>query len=370
MNKSFNISFFISPHGLGHASRSSAVMEEIHKVAPRTRFEIFTLVPEWFFRSSLNFTFGYHPILTDIGLVQRTPLIEDIEETIKRLDAFLPFNQDDINSLSETLRELKCDLVICDISALGIAVAEKAGIPSILIENFTWDWIYEGYQEHLKRLERHIDYLKNLYSTADYHIQTEPVCNHLTAHLNTRPVSRNVKTQPEKIRRGLNIPYDAKMVMLTISGASKVYRSFGELKDFSNIFFIIPGADSKRQTRDNLILLPQNSGFFHPDLVNASDATIGKLGYSTVAEVYNAGVPFGYVTRKTFRESKRLEEFCREEMECIAIDEEEFTDGGWLSVIPDLLEKPRINRKDENGAIKIAEFIIDIFQITSVQNKD
>ena len=35
----------------------------------------------------------------------------------------------------------------------------------------------------------------------------------------------------------------------------------------------------------NLILLPHHSVFFHPDLVNASDAVVGKLGYSTLAAV-------------------------------------------------------------------------------------
>ena len=30
---------------------------------------------------------------------------------------------------------------------------------------------------------------------------------------------------------------------------------------------------------------------FHPDLVNASDAVIGKAGYNTLAEVFYAGTP-------------------------------------------------------------------------------
>jgi hypothetical protein len=35
------------------------------------------------------------------------------------------------------------------------------------------------------------------------------------------------------------------------------------------------------QSKQNLVLLPHHSGFYHPDLVNASDAVIGKVGYST-----------------------------------------------------------------------------------------
>lgn len=357
MDNSYTIGFFISPHGLGHAARSAAVMEEIHRLMPETRFEIFTLVPEWFFKTSLSCPFGYHPILTDIGLVQKTPLIEDMEETINRLDDFLPFKLDRIKRLSKTITRLGCNLIICDISTLGIAVSKEAGIPSILIENFTWDWIYENYESHQKRVEKHICYLRELYGSADYHIQTEPICNHLASDLKTAPVSRRIRTQPEKVKRILNIPEGEKMVMLTISGNSEGYNFLKGLKDFSDTFFIIPNNVSRIQTQDNLIFLPQDSNIFHPDLVNASDVTIGKLGYSTVAEVYYAGVPLGYVTRKTFRESGRLEEFCREEMECNAIGEGEFTNGKWLLIISELLRKPRIVRRQENGAVRIAEFI-------------
>ena len=31
---------------------------------------------------------------------------------------------------------------MCDISPLGLMVAERAGLPSVLVENFTWDWLY------------------------------------------------------------------------------------------------------------------------------------------------------------------------------------------------------------------------------------
>jgi len=363
MDKSYTIAYFISPHGLGHASRASAVMEETHRIMPEIRFEIFTLVPEWFFKSSLHFSFGYHPLLTDIGLVQKTPLIEDMEKTIEKLDGFLPFKPDEIDRLVATIKDLECKLIICDISALGIAVAKRAGIPSILIENFTWDWIYEGYEEHLDGLKKHIDYLREIYGFADYHIQTEPICNpYDNTHLKTGPVSRRPRKGPEKVREMLKIPEGKRMVMFTISGDSGRYGSLRENIDADNIYFVIQGVSSMIQRKNNLILLPENTDLFHPDLVNASDLTIGKLGYSTVAEVYHSGVPFGYLTRKRFRESGRLEEFCRREMNCLSIDEEYLHDRGLLTRIFKLLEMPRIKRNQRNGAIDIAEFIINLLK--------
>ncbi len=120
-------------------------MEALHGLDPEKEFEIFTEVPEWFFRHSLSGAFTYHPLLTDIGLVQETSLKADLSETMTRLDAFLPFPEQKISELAQIVLERQCRLLLCDISPMGILVAKHAGIPSVLIENFTWDWIYEEY---------------------------------------------------------------------------------------------------------------------------------------------------------------------------------------------------------------------------------
>ncbi len=153
---------------------------------PRIHFEIFTLVPRWFFAESLTASFTYHQLLTDIGLAQESSLKEDVPQTLKRLRGFLPFDSALISALAQ--RIAKCDLVVCDIAPLGIAVARQAGVPAVLIENFTWDWIYAGY--HDARFTPHIDYLRGVFRSADYHIQTEPVCARWRADLTTPPVSR------------------------------------------------------------------------------------------------------------------------------------------------------------------------------------
>ena len=78
-------------------------------------------------------------------------------------------------------------------------------------------------------------------------------------------------------------------------------------------------------SRDGAIIrLPHHSGIYHPDLVYASDALVGKLGYSTLAEVYAANVRFGYIPRRRFRESPPLAKFVEREMAGMSIDDEEF----------------------------------------------
>jgi hypothetical protein len=354
------IAFFVTPHGFGHGGRAAAVMAALNKLDPSLRFEIFTEIPEWFFRESLSGPFVYHPCLTDIGMVQESPLHEDLSATVLRLDEFLPFGRDMLNTLGEQVKRAGCELILCDIAPLGIAVGQRVGIPSVLIENFTWDWIYEGYAREDSRMIRHVAYLHGVFTSVNYHIQTEPVSVYGRADLLTPPVSRTARTPARETRERLGMPGNAHAVLITMGGMKSRHGFLSRLKEQGKVFFVIPGSSDSPAIEDNLVLLPHHSHFFHPDLIDACDAVIGKVGYSTVAEVYDAGVPFGYIPRTRFRESEALTAFARERMNGIEITEERFEDGGWLSDLPKLMALPRIRRNEQNGAAQVARFVYGI----------
>ena len=149
-------------------------MAAILELHPESEFDIYTLVPEWFFEDSVGGHFSYFPLLTDIGLAQDTPLRVDLRQTYDRLSRFIPFKPPQLERLSNLLVERRCSLVLCDIAPIGIPAARQAGIPSVLIENFTWDWIYEAYLGEEPGLAGFIPYLKGTFDEADFHVQTEP----------------------------------------------------------------------------------------------------------------------------------------------------------------------------------------------------
>ncbi len=356
-NKKINIAYFISSHGFGHASRASAVMEAFEKIEPSINFEIFTLVPEWFFEESLSDDFMYNVLISDIGMVQKTPFDIDVSKTLQELDAFLPFNKILIKSLANKLKDKNCQIIICDISPLGIAVAKDAGIKSVLIENFTWDWIYEEYCEVNNRFLTHIKYLDEQFQQADFRIQTQPACYDVQSDLSAVPVSRKHKKSQSEIRKQLGVSESEKMIMITMGGIPERFLFFDKLRQIRNVRFIIPGSVKKNKTEDNLILLSHNSGFFHPDLVNACDAIVGKVGYSTLAEAFSSGAPFAYVLRENFRESLILEEFVRKNMQSFAIENAEFYNGSWLQRVPELLALPKKKPDIKSGAEQVARFL-------------
>jgi len=354
------IAYFISPHGFGHAARAAAVMEFLSEIDTGIQFEIFTTVPAWFFQDSVSAPYAYHHLVTDIGLVQKNAFQADLEDTLCALNDFFPPAPSLIAKIAETVKALNCVLIICEIAPMGILVAKEAGLPSILVENFTWDWIYQQYTVSNSRINRHIDYLQPIFNAVDYHIQTEPVCNRNSADLITAPVSRKLRTTGGEIRERLGLPEDDKMVLITTGGIPQSYGFLEKLNKLRNITFVMPGAGPEIKIIDNSIILPRRSDFYHPDLINAAHAVIGKVGYSTLAEIYHGGVPFGYVVRSNFRESESMVQFIQRQMPGIAVSESEFFNGNWIAKLPDLLDLAPVKRNITNGADQIGRFIEDI----------
>jgi hypothetical protein len=355
-----SIAYFISSHGFGHAARAAAVMQAIAEHDPSVQFEIFTAVPSWFFQDSLSTPFNYHHLLTDFGLAQNTPFESDLGDTLRRLNEFYPISPALLDNISKTIRQLGCRLIVCDITPMGLLVAKSTGIPSVLVENFTWDWIYQQYATVNKDIHKYIDYLKPVFESADYHVQTEPICRRQSPDLVTAPVSRKPRIPRDQIRQRLGLRADANMILITTGGIPQRYDFFWKLDEQREIMFVMPGAGPEKKISGNLIILPHQSDFYHPDLANASDAVIGKVGYSTLAEVYHAGVPFGYVARANYNESGPMVNFIKQQIPGIAVAESEFFEGQWISKITGLLALPRVHRQGTNGAEQIAKFILSI----------
>ena len=139
-----NIACFISPHGLGHAARAAAVLSALQQREPGIKLHLFTTAPARFFEASGCRNKYFHDEQTDVGFAQTSAFVSDLPETVRRLDAFLPFRPELVGRLSAIVRRSGCGLVLCDIAPLGIAVAREAAVPSVLIENFVWSRLYQS----------------------------------------------------------------------------------------------------------------------------------------------------------------------------------------------------------------------------------
>ena len=351
------IAYFVTDHGFGHATRAAAVMNAIAREIPNARFEVFTTAPDWLFKNNGAFRWRLHAMKTDVGLVQSSPFEIDLKATVAELAAFLPFSPDSIADTAAYLQKLNCRLVICDISPIGIEIANKAGIPAALIENFTWDWIYAPYYPQYSDLQRFGRYLSEIYDSARIRVQVAPFCSDLPGALKTNPVCRPLSSESSRVREGLGVQEPESMVLLSMGGLARQDQLEQRLPSRKDIVFVIAGGSQNLQRHNNVILLPPDPEFGHPDLVNAADVVIGKVGYSTVAEVYQAGVPFGYLARHNFRESAVLAEFVVRHIPSLELDLQRYMAGDLSNPLDALLALRRLKGSRINGARQAARHL-------------
>jgi hypothetical protein len=165
------------------------------------------------------------------------------------------------------------------------------------------------------------------------------------------------------MRARLGVPPGARLVLVTMGGIPERFQNLDRVSGRTDIFLVIPGGSDRVELRDHVVLLPHHSTFYHPDLIYASDAVVGKAGYSTLSEAYHAGVPFAYVARPSFRESGPLTAFIEREMNGFEIPLLEYHSGQWVERLPALLELPRPYRDGVNGADQAAQFILTILGV-------
>ncbi len=355
------VAYFVSPHGFGHAARSCAIIEALAGLRPNIRFSVFTTVPRWFFSESLTVDFNYRSVESDVGLVQVSPLEADLEATVEKLDSAPWRDARAVEGLAAELSNAGCRLVVADISPLGLMVAKEAGLPSVLVENFTWDWIYANHIGSSSRLLELGEMMASIFSEADLRIQTTPVCSPVPGAISVPPVARASRTHRRDLRRALAIPEDDPMVLLSMGGVRWDYGRLTALLDQDRMWVVVPGGAERARRCGHTILLPFHSDFYHPDLVAASDAVVGKLGYSTVAETYRSGSALAYMVRPHFPESAVLEEFVEENLTASRIGEEAFRSGGWTSSVESLLDAGRRRAAEAPGAEVAADTIVTRF---------
>jgi hypothetical protein len=132
--------------------------------------------------------------------------------------------------------------------------------------------------------------------------------------------------------------------------------------ELAGVDFVVPGgvaAGEPIRREPGRILLPHHTPVHHPDLVNAADAVVGKLGYSTVAEAAAAGTRYAYLPRPGFREHPVLARWVEQRLPALELAPAEFRDGGWTARLPELLARPRPPARPSDGAAIAARAIRD-----------
>lgn len=142
------IAAFISDHGFGHAARSTGILAEL--MDNGCEILIISNVPEWFFRDRLKqrlgmapLNYAYHQTSVDVGLEQKTSIEPDYESTLFALEKhWHELETGKLDKLTALVKDWNADRIYFDLPAVAPLVADKLGLKSIGMGNFSWDWIY------------------------------------------------------------------------------------------------------------------------------------------------------------------------------------------------------------------------------------
>ncbi len=355
------VAFVVSPHGFGHASRTAAVIAAVVRRQPEVRPVLVTTVPRWFFSDSLPCPFDQVEVATDVGLVQTTSFDEDVAATIDRLASFVPPPAELVARVVDAMAAASVRLVVADIAPLGLVAAARAGVPSLLMENFTWDFIYDAYRSEWPELGHLGDAMAPLVDLATVRVHTRPCCRVTPTGIAVDPVSRVARLDRNDVRRQLDVGADERLVLVTMGGVEFCFGNLDHMARRRDTVYVVPGASrAVVERRGNLVALPHHSPFYHPDLVAAADAVVAKLGYSTLAECHNSGTPLLFIARDRFPESPVLADFARRSLTAAELPRDRFVGGTWLDLADELAARPRRPPATVNGADQVAEVILEL----------
>ena len=131
-----------------------------------------------------------------------------------------------------------------------------------------------------------------------------------------------------------------------------------DLQSQDRYFFVISGSHTPPHRDGNLIFL--NVHTYMPDVLASCDVAISKLGYSTLAEVYDAGCALAFIPRPGFPESPLLARFALAEVPAAPLDEDALANRAWLTALPPLLALPRRPVGRAQGAASAAAAIAEL----------
>jgi UDP:flavonoid glycosyltransferase YjiC (YdhE family) len=346
-----SVVFYISGHGFGHASRSIEIINALIDRRPHQRVIIRSSVAPWLVERTARPGVVLSPAEVDTGVVQLGSLNLDATESIRRAEAFMATLDQRVATEAAFLRANGAVMTISDLPALGIAAGNAVGIPALASGNFTWDWIYEHYQDGA-HVARQIGYV--------YKYTTRALRMPMWGGFETMPeisdipfVARRSRRDPDDVRDALGIPIDQRVVLTSFGGYGLDGLNEHALRSLDGYHVLLPGMLDEQAMYDR--------GYRYEDLVRAVDIVVTKPGYGIISECIANDTALLYTSRGDFREYQVLVDAMPNYLRSAFIDHADLFAGNWKSHLDSLRAQPDPpTRPETNGADVAADILLDI----------
>jgi L-arabinokinase len=269
--------------------------------------EVRSGAPRWIFPPEVN----YEPLSFDVGVIQPDALRVDARATLEQAAALAVASGSLVCGEAAFLRQVGARLVVVDVPAVPILAARAAGLPSVAISNFSWDWIYAPYIAAAPRFRWLGEWLRDVYGQADLLLRL-PFFGDLSAFLAVEDlplVSRPPSRSRAAVRADLGITERTIAALLSFGGLGLERFDPAPLAELQRYTFVASPQEISPglPLPPNVRLLPTEQENF-VNLIAASDVVISKPGFGIVANCLTLQVPLLYTEREDFVEFEVLVE--------------------------------------------------------------
>lgn len=342
------VAFYVSGHGFGHASRQVEIINALARRRPDLAILIRTSAPRWLLERTITPPFTLDDRPCDTGVVQIDSLRLDAAATIAAAREFHATFDARVEQEARMLGDGGAAFVVADVPPLACAAAARAGIGSVAVSNFTWDWIYAEYAEHLAAAPGLIPAIQAAYRRAEaaWRLPMHGGFDAFDAIVDVPFVARHAAHAPEETRARLGLPLDRRLVLPSFGGYGVEGLDLDRL-DLPADWAVV------RDWRGI-----DDAGLRYEDLVRAVDVVVTKPGYGIVSECIANGTALVYTPRGRFRE---YDVFVREMpacLRCAYLDNASLLAGRWRAALEAAVnapEPPVTPRTD--GAAVVADMI-------------
>ena len=361
-----SVFFYISGHGFGHASREIEVINALGAAAPQLPIVVRTDAPRWIFERTVRVPFTLLPGACDTGVVQRDSLHLDAAATIRAAAAFYADLAARATAEASLLHARQAALVITDAPPLACAAAARAGIPAVVLANFTWDWIYAAYPDTLAQEPSLIPRIQDAYGQAaegwrlplDGGFETVPNVTSIPF------IARHAKHDRDHTRNALGLPLDIPLALSSFGGYGVDGLDLSGLDCLRTCGVVVTGhADLAARPRNVFFVEERrvyDAGLRYEDLVAAVEVVVTKPGYGIISECIANRTAILYTSRGRFPEYDVMVAQMPRWLRSRFISHEDMFAGRWTHALEDLLaqaEPPE--RPSTNGAAVAAARIAD-----------
>ena len=358
---------YITGHGFGHATRSAEVLRVLRARDGAIPITVVSPVPSRLF-DGVQGGVAHRRDAVDIGLAQKDALNIDEDETSRRWRVFASGWDALVETEAAWLARTGVRLVLGDIPPLAFAAAHAAGIPSIALGNFSWDWIYS----HLARRQPVLAEAARRCAEAQAHaglLLGLP----FTGHMSSFPVresipllARRSRIGKDEARRRLGLSRSQPVVLLSFGGiglGSFPPDVLGLEREFH--FLLEAEGDVPANATALSDSVREAKGLEYEDVVAAADVVVSKPGYGITSDAIGAGSRLLYTDRGDFPEYPIMVAEMPRYLACRHIDRAELLAGRLGPPIRALLDQPQPPPPNMDGADVASRRVLDALQSVS-----